>query len=426
MNKKLLFVTLLVFLFIIVVIVWYVFYASPTATPSLSETNNPLRKNELPVRFQFIGTDGEDDQTSTTEVVQTKDDPFVRVWDKPTTGQFYFIDQTLREETLTTQQGTTTVESKQSVRATTTILLFVDRGTGYIYGYSPEENTVFQVTNTVVAGVYDAYIFNKGKRVIMRYKDGTDSGVLGITATIPNISPSGEPSPLENLEYLNSEVTSVAVDSLGVGAAYAVRTESGSSFYSISSGAPVLIASSPFGEWDLSFGGTALYGTSKPSSYAMGVTVTLPSFRIVIGERAALMTKPSSSFFVGSSWVPGGISTFLISPSRSTSLSLKTLASKCGWGSSTYLLCAVPETLPLSEGVLPDDWFKGLVRFSDSLVEVDAVSGEESPFFSFEEKFGTFDVTSITFSPDDSFISFINKNNGELWMIKQNLLPIIE
>lgn len=423
MNRKLLIATTLVFLFVIVVLVWYFFYAKPVIAPSLSGTNDPLLGNQLPPRYQFLGNEEEGEQTSFTEVTQTPEDPLIRVWDKPTTGQRYVVDQVLREETATTTQGTSTIEIKRSVRATTTVLLFVDRGTGYVYGYSPDNNSVFQITNTVISGVYDAYIFNGGKRVIMRYSEAENAAIVAVIATIPSFTPGGVPSPLEKIEYLNSEVMSVAVSEKGDEASYAVKTGTGSAFYKVKEGEPSLIASSPFGEWDLSYGGSSLYATTRPSAYATGVTVSLPSFITVISERAALMVKPSSASFVGSTWTRGGIISFISNKSGQQALTLRTLASKCGWGSNGFLLCATPKTFPQGSLYLPDTWFQGVVRFEDTLTAVDTTSLVEYPFFSFEERYGLFDITSIVISEDNTFISFINKRNGELWMLKRNLLP---
>lgn len=423
MNRKLLIITGLVFLFVVVALVWYFFYAKPVVAPTLSQTNDPLPKNQLPPRYQFIGGDLGDEQTSTTEVTQKEDDPLIRIWDKPTTGQTFITDQILREETATTTQGTSTVvEVKKMVRATTTVLLFVDRGTGYIYGYAPEDNSVFQITNTVVPGVYDAYIFNDGKRVIMRYANTENEVIVGMIATIPSFTKNGAASSLTNIEYLNSEVSSVAVDELNSKASYVVKTSSGSSVYTVESGGPVPVASSPFGEWDLSYGGQSLYATTKASSFAMGVTTRLPNFNIVIGERPGLNSKPSSSFILTSSWRSGSIETSLVGNNGYQNLSLKTLAFKCGWGAGDFLLCAVPKLLPKGGRDLPDAWFQGLVSFEDDLVYVDTTTLEAFPFFSFENKYGTFDVTSLVISDNNTLISFINKKNGELWILKTKLL----
>ncbi len=422
MNKKLLVVTGLVFLFVIVVLVWYFLYAKPVIAPSLSRTNDPLPTNQLPPRFQFIGNTDDEEGDSITEVTQKVEDPLIRIWDKPATGQYFLTEPILLEEKSTTTQGTSTVEVKRVVRATTTILLFVDRETGYIYGYSPSDNSVFQITNTIISGIHDAYIFNRGKRIIMRYVESENNTIVGVVATIPNFSPGGTPSPLEEVKYLNSEVSSIAVSGDGVVASYVVKTENGGTFYSLSSGEPTIVASSPFSEWDISYGGSILYATTRPSAFAMGITVVLPSFTTVIGERAALMIKPSSSMFLGSVWSQRGIVSFLSDKTKVHTLSLRTLASKCGWGSDNFLLCATPKSFPSGSSYLPDVWFQGLVRFEDTLTEVNTSSLTETTFFSFEKAYGLFDITHITISNENNFISFINKRNGELWIIKRSLL----
>jgi hypothetical protein len=425
MNRKLLVVTGLVFLFVIVALVWYFFYAQPVLSPSLGKTNDPLLKNQLPPRYQFMGNRaGGDNQTSVTEVTQKPEDPLIRVWDRPSTGQTFITDQILREETGTTTGGTTTIETKRMVRATTTILLFVDRGTGYVYGYSPDDNSIFQITNTVLPGIHDAYIFNDGKRIIMRYYEngGDNTFTVGVIANIPPFSKGGTPSALVGVEYLNSEVSSVSVNNESGTASYVVKTDSGSSVYSVKDEGPTLVASSPFGEWVLNYGGNSLYATTKASSFAMGVTTILPTFNIVVGERPGLIVQPSPSHLIGSSWSKGELLTFLIGNSGSRELSIKTLSSKCGWGQGEFLLCAVPKTLSKGGRDLPDAWFQGLTSFEDDLIYVDTNSLTESSFFNFDKKYGVFDITNITISKENDFISFLNKKNGELWMLKSKLI----
>jgi hypothetical protein len=60
------------------------------------------------------------------------------------------------------------------------------------------------------------------------------------------------------------------------------------------------------------------------------------------------------------------------------------------------------------------------VRFDDTLTAVDTNTLEEYLFFSFDPKYGLFDVTSIKMTKDGGLISFLNKRNGELWMLKRD------
>lgn len=422
MNKKLLLFAGLVFLFGVVVILWYFFYAKPVIDPTRGEPVNPFPETAYRLKDLFIQKDDTDANTSVTEVTFLPEDPLIRVWDKPATGQTFVTQEILKQETATTTTGSTTATIKRSVRATTTILLFVDRETGYLYGFSEDDSSTFQITNTIISGVYDAYIFNDGKRIIMRYYDNEKENIVGVIANIPSFSKNSTPSPLEKLEYINTEVVSVAVDSAKKNAAYLVKTETGGSVYSVSSGAPVLIDSSPFSEWDLSYGGTTLYATTKPSSYAQGVTVRLPSFALVTGEYPALMSNPSQEYTLQTSWSKGSILSVLSSKKETVDLPLKTLASKCAWGEKDFLVCASPKNFSLSESSLPDSWFKGIVSFDDTLTIVDIKNIDTLPLFSFEKKYGLFDVTHLTIFNNNDLLAFTNKRTGQLWLLKRHLI----
>jgi hypothetical protein len=104
------------------------------------------------------------------------------------------------------------------------------------------------MTNTLVPGVYDAYIFNNGRRIIMRYIDKEKDAVTAIIAKLPQANEKSATEPLQEVKYLNGEVGSVAVSSFDGSASYTVVTKSGSSIYTVKDKEPTLLTSSPFRE----------------------------------------------------------------------------------------------------------------------------------------------------------------------------------
>jgi hypothetical protein len=211
-NKKLLIAVGLVLLFAIVVVVWYFYYANQVIAPSLEGTNDPQNKQERPVRFQFL-TWGQNNQgTSITEVSDPAKDPLIKIWDKPATGATFITTQILTEVNATTTEGTSTkvLDIKKTVRATSTTILFVDRITGYVYAYPFTSGKPYQVTNTLLPGIYDAYIVNEGKRIVLRYPDREKNTVVSIVADIPSVPENGTPLPLQNMQYLPGENTSIS------------------------------------------------------------------------------------------------------------------------------------------------------------------------------------------------------------------------
>lgn len=425
-NRRILFAIGFVLFFVIIVLVWYFFYYKPVAAPSLGKTNDPFLRKTLPPRFQFlIWKDTTSSSTSVTEVTDPLQKPLVEIWNKPATGQTFITDQILKEITATTTDGTSTIEVTKTVRATSTIVVFVDKITGYIYGYPVETGKIFQISNSVVPGVHDAYFFDNGKRVLMRYVDPVKNTVVGLIATVPSINQEIEASSLENVEYLTSQVNSLAINESKTEVSYVVTTTNGSAVYTLQgTKKPELVTSSPFKDWDVSYGGNTLYITTKPSAYVEGATLTLPFFEGVVVEKTGLMSLPSSSgVILNSMWGKKGLVTFLSDSGNVKVLSFSTLASKCALSKRSLFICGVPRTIPKTTEGLPDDWFQGRISFKDDLVLVDATTGNNTKLYSFTEEDGVFDVVHLLSSPGGVFFSFNKKQNETLWLLNTNLIP---
>lgn len=418
MDRRYLFAVGGVLFFAIIIIVWYFFYAKPIVAPSLSGTNNPLPSTIIPSRFSFLNWGADDTGSSTTEVTDPLKLPLVQVWNKPAAGQTFITQEILKEVATTTTQGTSTIEIRRTIRATSTVLVFIDKVTGYIYGYPLESGIPYQISNTVIPGVYDAYFFDNGKRVVIRYIDRERNTVTTLSAVVPNVSQTGSALSLEEINYLSAPVTSLASNARKDRVSYVVAGSNGSSVYTINAKGTSLVSSSPFKEWSLSYGGDSLFVTSKPSAYVEGITAKIPSFGIEITGKTGLMSNPSAAGDILSSmWSSSGLLTFISNDGGDVVLPIKTLATKCAWGRNDFLVCAIPRTLPRTEEGLPDDWFQGRVSFNDDLYIVDKNTGEQFPFYSFSEDEGTFDITNISVSPITTILSFTNKRDGTLWFV---------
>jgi len=423
----LLFSIIAVIIFSIGVILWFFLYSSPSVTPSLGTASDPLSLQPPPRRFQFLNkdVDGTPTGTTTTEVTPYTLEVLTKIWKAPTTGQTFIAVSMLEQITSTTTVGTTTVETQRFVYATGTVLMFADRTTGHIYGYNRQRNKTYQISNTTIPGIHDAYIFNNGKSVVFRYTDEEKGAIVGVLATIPSVPDTAQAEPLLNITYLPSEVTSVAINKKTNLLSYLVSNDEGASVYTIQDNKrAVLVGSSPFKQWALSYGGNSLYATSKPSAYIPGQTVLLPAFSFVLGDKTGLMSTPGENGqLLSSMWTSVGLKTFFSKNGDNTVLSISTVASKCVWGNSEIAFCAVPKSLPRGSEGLPDDWFQGRISFSDTLVSVDSKSNTVLPLYSLDttEKI-PFDVVSLTPSLDDTMFGFVRKQDGSLWLLDLNIL----
>lgn len=422
-NRRLLFAIIFVLLFAVGVIGWFFFYTAPQKTPSLGQTLDPLSSKKTSNRFQFIFNHDEETPTTTTEVTFAKPEILTEIWNKPATAQTFIENSFVQEVETTTVQGTTTLKGKKLERATTTLLMFVDRTSGYIYAYNRTLGKLYQISNTTIPGIYDAYIFNNGKNIVFRYEDLEKHTIIGTLATIPEVNEKEQAKPLTNIVYLPAQVTSVAVNRNKTLLSYLVVGDEGASIYTVSGKGVILVAKTTFKEWSLSYGNEALFATSKPSAYVSGQTVYLPSFEAILLNKTGLQSNPSEGgIFLHSMWSSSGLKTFLSREGNQVIVNTTTLASKCEWGRKEFLVCAVPNHIPKGTEGLPDDWFQGRISFNDSLVTIDARTAEVTPLYTFNsDKSGIFDVTHIAISEDNSFIAFTKKQSS-LWLLDTNLL----
>lgn len=425
MNRRILFFILLAILFSIGIIIWFFFFAIPSKPTTLGGPSDPFLPRVFPKRFQFIlNNDDEENATSTTEVIPEKMQALTKIWDKPATGQVFVSKDIVREVDATSTVGTTTVSVKRLVHSTSTFLYFVDRTTGHIHSYNRDLNTLYQITNTTIPGIYDAYIFENGRRVVFRYGDIAKKTIITVVATIPDFNEKVGPAALENISYLPLQVASIAKNKDGTLLSYMVTGENGASIYTITKTGSDVVASTPLKEWSLSYGGDKLYATSKPSAYVEGQTVLLPSFEFIVGNKTGLMDNPSEGVLhINSMWSSRGLKTFITDSGKQTVLSIATLASKCAWGKRDFLVCAVPKKLPHVVEGLPDDWLQGMSTFDDSLWVVDSKSGDSYVLYDFtENNIPRFDISSLLLSTNNVFISIIRKQDSSLWFLDRNYL----
>ncbi len=422
-HRRLQILFALISLFAFGVIVWYFLFSKPETAPTLQTPTSAFSLRDLPARFAFIFQGNEPESSTETEVTPASAIPFTRISETPATGNVFVNRSILREETSTSTVGTTTVSTTKTVRATTTVLMFVDRITGYVYGHVVESGKTYQISNTTIPGVFDAYIWAGGDRVVMRYLDTDRKTIVSILATIPNVQEGRDPQPLENTTYLPQNISSVAVSKNLSTLSYVVPGSNGSTIYSLSLRGTARVADSPFSEWTLSYGGEQLYATSNPSAYVEGTTVILPSFSSVVGGKTGLLSSPSSSGpMLNSMWTRSGLAVFGVSVGKTTAFTTKTLASKCTGTISPYFICGIPQSLPESVEGLPDDWYQGRVLFNDTLSVVNAQNGETYTLYSFPENYGQIDVTHLTTNTGSDLISFIRKQDSTLFLLNTNLL----
>ena len=415
--------------FALIVIVWYFFIRSPGGGENITNATLPISDTKKG-GSEFIDDSSKDDfeePLTETEIIEGKKRKLIKIWNKPTAGMSFFEQNILINSTTSVKgTGTTTNEIIVQRRATSTRMIFADRATGYIYGVNLENKKSYQISNTTVPGIHDAYFFNNGSSVIFRYLDENNK-IVSFKATIPSVIEGGTPRSLENVTPLPNDLISIAVSNSQKSASYVSPNTSGSSVYKIEGDKNQLIYNSPITEINLSYGGETLYSTNKTSSYSIGYINNVITNERIFGEKTGLVTLPANNNldYLASMWSNVGLKTFIFSKKTGnyTTLNSQTIASKCIWNkTSTYIICGVPQELRTFRDGLPDAWYMGLINFNDKLYTIDNNTKIEEILFDFsEETKEVVDLTKPIMSPNDEYMSFINKDNGHLWLFNIKL-----
>ena len=206
---------------------------------------------------------------------------------------------------------------------------------------------------------------------------------------------------------------------------------------SVSSGVSTIF-NSAFTEWLPQFPNQQLVTlTTKPSATVPGhlffVDLKTKSVTKILGGRNGLTTLTSRNgkltlFAEIKNGVPE-LSFYDVTKKVSHPLYLQTLPEKCVWGvkNTTLAYCAVPQTIP--SATYPDQWYQGLVTFSDSMWEIDTTTFNTRKIL-VPSNLGApaLDIINLALSSNDAYLLFMNKVTGTPWVytIAEPLLPKAE
>ncbi len=432
-DRKIFLILVVTILFAFIVIIWYFFGAKKEENPSITTPSNPFGE-PAGVRpgGEFISTNSGPftDNLIESERIPAEERILTQIWNRPVAGYSFITREIIVTATSTSDTSTTTPKKlPKPFKKTMEYLIFVDRITGHIYGYNKESSAPFQITNTTVAGIYDAYLVQNGTLVFMRYLDAESGTIKTVTATIPYFIEGADPHPLSGIKSLQDNISSFAISASSNMYSYLVPSYYGSSIYTVNQKGVVSVVTSPLKEWALKYGGEIPYITNRASAYLEGSTFSLPNKTYILGGKTGLMDLPNDTgtSILASMWSSSGLATFIADKKTESTqiLSIRTLSSKCVWGALSTVFCGVPSFIPEGEEDLPDDWFQGTVSFSDNLYSVDALNGVSFPIFNLSAEGGNpFDMTRLHINKSSTSLVFTNKQGGTLWMINlSKVLP---
>jgi hypothetical protein len=314
---------------------------------------------------------------------------------------------------------------------TTTKIRFVDRGTAHVYDFDTSSGILTSITNTTIPEIQNAYWLNNGGTVVLQYLAEDDQTVSTYSAqlVLPGATATTISGSLQG-KFLPNNITSLASNPAGKRVVFQATSGNGSqSVIANADGSKsASIFSSPITHWNVGWPSeSTLTLTSGASSDATGFLYFMTqagSLRKIIGGIRGLttLTDPSTTYVAYTNY-QNSLSILNTKTNTVVPTTLKTIAEKCVWGttSKTTLYCAIPNSI--GGGSYPDNWYQGVVGFSDSLYKIDVVKGTATKLVGFTETYNqTFDMTNLVLSAKEDQLTFMNKTDLSLWSLRLNQL----
>lgn len=314
-------------------------------------------------------------------------------------------------------------------KASTTVIRYVERGTGHIVETTADSYNSSKVSNTTIPKVPQAIWSPDGQSVIMRYlKDGEES-IYTFSANIAKATTSQDISKNPKSAFLPSKINQLAINPTGDKIFY-LRNEGGASAgatTNIDGSQKSQIFNSAVTEWLVSWPNKDILAfVTKPSFLS-------PGYLFFVNSKTGASNKILSS--INGLTVLAGSTTknilysetveesvklnyYNLKNNQTKKFSFKTLPEKCVWSKTEEFIvyCAVPKSV--NNGEYPDDWYQGIISFNDKIWKVDVSSNSSELVFDFQAESGKdFDVVEPFLSADDEYLFFINKKDLSFWSL---------
>lgn len=425
MRKFLTTFFIILLLLTIIYLIWFFFFKKPDQVfPFFPPRNTLLIGDDIPNNNNNGDNQNQNENTADNSEDSEITQYLFQIWDKPTAGFAFVQTPILLEASTTDKKGKEIIIQK---RATTTSLIFADRMTGHIYKRDLPAGENYKVSNSTVPGIYDAYFFENGSYVLMRYFNNKINKIESLLAKIPQAHEGTEPQTLENIVSLPQNISSVAVSRSGKEISYLVPNADGAIVYSytIKKGKGVLVTRSNLKtrEWNLVYGGETLYAQSAPTAYIVGYFINVDTNERIVGDKTGLTVLPDLKDVnhFGSMWTDSGLASFIFSRKDGTTLKTKysTLPEKCVWEYlNKNILCAVPRSLPVPINGMPDDWYQGRASFTDSFYKINSDTLSDDMFLDLSSVSGKdMDAVNLQINNQNEYLGFINKKEGDFWLL---------
>lgn len=417
MFKKV--ITILILLLLLAGAIYYWFFYRTQTTDT---TTNPGTSTEnggfTPINRNPFGTNDNPNQNTGTSTQTTEETPAV--------NESYQVPK-LRKLSDTPISG-----FAASTTASSSLVRFMDRGTGHVYEATDLSSTITKLSNTTLPKIYEAYFNKNGTSATIRYLKEDSDTITNFYAELRKTSSSTSETPMEiKGKFLSPNIGEVSVSPNG-NQIFTWNIESGRGVGYISNfneEKKTKLVDTPLTQVNIAWPetnnvalNTKASGLSGGFLYSIdtktGVMKKLLSGRGLYGKISSDLSQVLYSTTNGSS-----VTTSILNIKDNTNQEVvfRTLADKCVWSAmrKNELYCAVPTDIP--NALYPDDWYKGGVSFVDQIWFLDTTTGEVHLMANLLKLSNELiDATDLTLDNKDNFLYFINKNDLSLWALDLN------
>lgn len=333
------------------------------------------------------------------------------------------------------------IETKDKKGIITSIVArYVERGLGYIFETPLGTYMESRIVNETRPRISEALWGNNGKSVVIRFIDDKNGGmiktqILNIGTPVVSFAQNVEGAQGDFLKtevvFLPDFIPFVATSEDGADKLFYLENGADGTAGSVSTfkdSSASKIFSSSFTEWLPQFPNQKLVTlTTKPSAKVPGhlffVDTKTKSVTKILGNINGLTTQTSHDgklvLYAETRNNRPELSVYDVAKNTSHPLSLQTLPEKCAWGNKnlSVVYCAVPQSLPSAD--YPDQWYQGLVSFSDDVWEINTTTLTNRKIISPKDLGAPIlDIINPTLSSDDGFLLFMNKVSGTPWVYR--------
>lgn len=300
---------------------------------------------------------------------------------------------------------------------TNSTIRFVERGTGHIYEMDTRSGGVERIiSGTTLPRTIRAVFSSSGEQVVLVSEE--DGELVSILGTLGNSNAGLEVTRLPEgaveagFARMSTTTLNFFVPNTRGGTAYA---------YSLIKGEATELFTIPLHDVRILWG-TPTYLYTTPSYKINGYVYKIDTagLEFVTNGNKGLMAIHHASGTVVSTVVDGKMRS---RDTRTGDIPLLTMfTEKCAVVRITSKLLVCGSPIDTKNANLPDDWFKGIVGFSDRLLLVDSASSTVKVLSSLEEEAGRpIDILRIGTDSTGTRIYMINKYDGALWLLDLNI-----